>query len=181
MANVRIGVPTNFEPRVGDSLHDLAEGRNAMSTSVQASIALALALFACGNSPRDGGTADASTADAPPDAVATDARADDTGLPEFPDARADAGPPCAGTEIVSPVNQTTSSGTSLLFVGRAHDASCASITGAALVWIDSLDGQIGTGEVFSHTVDTPGLHIVTLTATDSHMQQYTATVTITVN
>jgi hypothetical protein len=128
----------------------------------------------------DTGPIDASTADAGPidaalnDTGAGEANASDTGAS---DARDDAGMLCPGADILHPGPQTRMAGTSVPFVGRARDASCTPITGMNLVWTDSREGAIGTGETFSHTFIVMGTHTVTLRATDGQGRVYTATVT----
>jgi chitinase len=52
------------------------------------------------------------------------------------------------------------------FTGVGRDLEDGPLTGGALVWTSSLDGQIGTGESFNATL-TAGTHTVTLTVTDS--------------
>jgi hypothetical protein len=54
------------------------------------------------------------------------------------------------------------------------------LTGAALTWTSSLDGQIGSGTSFSKDDLSVGAHTITLTATDSENNTGNATVTITV-
>ncbi len=53
------------------------------------------------------------------------------------------------------------------FVGVASDPQDGQLTGASMVWICSIDGQIGTGENFGFTPTQVGTHVITLTATDS--------------
>jgi len=91
--------------------------------------------------------------------------------------RNDAGLACPGADIFHPGTETRNVGTSVPFSGRARDAECTPITGAKLVWTDSLEGQIGTGEIFSYTFTMTGTHTVTLTATDGSGNKYTAAVT----
>ena len=84
----------------------------------------------------------------------------------------DAGEPCPGAEILHPSSDPRKVNTSVPFVGRAQDAMCAAITGANLVWTDNLEGQIGTGETFSHTFTMIGSHTVTLAAMDGANTYY---------
>jgi hypothetical protein len=88
----------------------------------------------------------------------------------------DAGLPCPGASIFHPGSETRMVGTSVPFVGRARDATCAAITGDSLVWTDNLEGPIGKGETFSYTFTKIGAHAVTLTATDGGGNKLTATV-----
>jgi hypothetical protein len=88
----------------------------------------------------------------------------------------DGGLACPGASIWHPGTESRKVGTSVPFVGRARNSQCMAITGANLVWTDSLEGQIGTGETFSHTFTMIGTHTVTLAAKDGS-NTYTATVT----
>jgi hypothetical protein len=75
--------------------------------------------------------------------------------------------------IVSPTNQasgaplTVLTGTEVGFLGSATDEEDGAIPASALVWRSNVDGEIGTGSSFSSDGLTPGMHTVTLTATDS--------------
>lgn len=64
------------------------------------------------------------------------------------------------------------------FVGAATDPQDGALSGAALVWTSSLDGQIGTGATFNYNPSL-GTHVITLTATDSTSKQGTDSITIT--
>ena len=66
--------------------------------------------------------------------------------------------------------------------GSATDAEDGPLTGDALVWTSSQDGDLGTGEevLLSRGTLTLGPHDLTLTATDSGNASVSATVTITV-
>jgi hypothetical protein len=55
----------------------------------------------------------------------------------------------------------------ITFEGSANDPEDGPLTGSALVWTSDLDGQIGTGTSFVTSDLQPGLHRITLTATDS--------------
>lgn len=92
----------------------------------------------------------------------------------------DAGMPCPGASIFHPGTETRKAGTVVPFVGRGRDPTCAPITGANLVWVDSIDMQIGTGETFDHTFTQTGMHTVTLTAKDGPAS-YTAMITFMIN
>jgi hypothetical protein len=82
----------------------------------------------------------------------------------------------APTDQASGAPNTVTEGTSVTFTGSATDAEDGPLAGASLVWTSNVDGQIGTGESFSTNVLSDGLHTVTLTATDSDMNEAKATV-----
>lgn len=82
----------------------------------------------------------------------------------------------APTDQTSGAPHTVSEGTGINFTGSATDAEDGSLTGGSLEWTSNVDGQIGTGETFSTTTLSPGMHTVTLTATDSDMNESKATV-----
>ena len=92
----------------------------------------------------------------------------------------DGGMACPGANILHPGTETRMVNTSVPFVGRARDAMCNAITGSNLVWSDSIEGQIGTGETFNHTFTMTGTHTVTLDAKDG-ANDYTAMVTFMIN
>lgn len=92
----------------------------------------------------------------------------------------------AGTPPVASIsspqqNGVFAGGESISFNGSATDTIDGSLTGAALVWSDSLLGQIGTGNAFSRSDLPPGLQTVTLTATDSQGRSASTSVTITIS
>ncbi|MCC6521166.1 MAG: hypothetical protein IT373_00760 [Polyangiaceae bacterium] len=64
------------------------------------------------------------------------------------------------------------------FSGAANDPQDGALTGGALVWTSSLDGIIGTGGPFNY-LPSVGTHVITLTATDSDLNEGTASITIT--
>jgi hypothetical protein len=83
--------------------------------------------------------------------------------------------------IDAPVEDATfARGAPITFSGEAQDAEDGTLIGASLVWISSLDGQIGTGTSFIRTSLSVGAHVITLTATDSDALTGTATITIQV-
>ena len=82
----------------------------------------------------------------------------------------------APTDQASGAPHTVFEGTAITFTGSATDAEDGTLTGAALEWTSNVDGQIGTGQSFSTSALSPGLHTVTLTATDSDMNEAKATV-----
>jgi len=84
--------------------------------------------------------------------------------------------------ITAPVNQgngaphTVFEATSVTFTGSGSDPEDGPLTGGSLVWTSNVDGQIGTGESFSTSVLSDGMHTVTLTGTDSDTNETKATV-----
>ncbi len=64
------------------------------------------------------------------------------------------------------------------FVGGAEDLEDGDISGDSLVWISSLDGEIGTGSEVDTSTLSEGFHIITLQATDSDGQVGEATIGI---
>lgn len=123
----------------------------------------------------DGSASGASgTSDTPgssgPDPSATDTAAD--------------GSTSAGTTATSAETGTTSAapmaqinhpgdgemrpaGVIIPFIGEASDTEDGVLTGASLVWVDSVEGEIGQGETFDAMLVTLGEHTITLTATDA--------------
>ncbi len=84
-------------------------------------------------------------------------------------------------KITSPQRGATFGfGDLITFTGTGRDFMEGDLTGAALVWESNIDGQIGTGETFSINNLSPGIHTITLSATNSNDQTGTAKVTITV-
>jgi len=63
--------------------------------------------------------------------------------------------------------------------GYALDGEDGMLTGAALSWTSSLDGPLGAGSPLLATLS-EGMHILTLTATDSQGHSRSASVTVTV-
>jgi len=72
-----------------------------------------------------------------------------------------------------------SAGATINFVGTASDAQDGNLT-SKLIWISSIDGQIGTGGSFARTLSS-GTHTITAKATDSGGSLGTASVKITVS
>lgn len=88
-------------------------------------------------------------------------------------------PPSA--TITAPVDgSTVITGEPISFQGGATDPEDGSLTGGQLVWTSDLDGQIGTGVVFTRSDLSIGDHSITLTATDSEGATGTASVDLTV-
>jgi hypothetical protein len=69
--------------------------------------------------------------------------------------------------ISSPTGTHFKEGENITFSGTATDANGGQLTGSALVWTSSIDGQIGTGETLITSALSAGDHDITLTATDS--------------
>jgi chitinase len=59
------------------------------------------------------------------------------------------------------------------WIGEATDLEDGALNGMSVVWTSDLDGQIGTGLSFDAPLSSVGMHTITLTATDSDMQQGT--------
>jgi PKD repeat protein len=72
-------------------------------------------------------------------------------------------------------------GATIAFTGSGTDHEDGTLTGTALVWTSSRDGQIGTGASFTRNNLSVGTHNITLTATDRGGATGTAAVTITVS
>lgn len=69
---------------------------------------------------------------------------------------------------------------SISFEGNASDPEDGVLTGSALVWTSSIDGNIGTGTSFARSDLSAGNHVITLIATDSEGGSGTAGVDLTV-
>ncbi|MEW6202507.1 MAG: carboxypeptidase regulatory-like domain-containing protein [bacterium] len=83
--------------------------------------------------------------------------------------------------ITTPANGSAfTAGQLITFTGGATDAEDVAITGASLVWTSSIDGSLGTGVLLLKSNLSEGVHIITLTATDSGGLSDSATVSITV-
>ncbi len=63
------------------------------------------------------------------------------------------------------------------FTGLGRDLEDGPLTGGALVWTSSIDGQFGTGENFNAMLSA-GTHTITLTVTDSGGNPDTDTITL---
>ena len=80
--------------------------------------------------------------------------------------------PAAGTLFVE--------GSAIAFEGSAEDGDGNALTGAALVWTSSLDGQIGTGMSTTRSDLSLGQHTITLAATDANGLSASVSVSISV-
>ena len=84
--------------------------------------------------------------------------------------------------IASPGSGTTiTAGATVTFEGSATDPEDGDITGNALVWSSSVDGQIGTGPSVTKNDLSAGPHVVTLTATDAAGETGSTSITLTIN
>ena len=83
--------------------------------------------------------------------------------------------------ITSPIDGSiVNGGASVDFTGSATDSEDGALTGGSLVWTSDLDGALGTGDTFSRSDLSVGVHTVSLTATDSGGLSATTTITLTV-
>jgi chitinase len=83
--------------------------------------------------------------------------------------------------ITAPVNNALfAPGVNVTFSGTAIDAEDGVLSGSALVWTSSRDGQIGTGASISTRALSVGVHTITLTAKDSQNAIGSATSTVTI-
>ncbi len=88
-------------------------------------------------------------------------------------------PPTAS--ITSPTGGASFAvGETVTFTGSGADHEDGDLTGAALIWSSSLDGQIGAGTSFTRDDLSLGTHTITLTVEDTDGATATAAVTITV-
>ena len=88
-------------------------------------------------------------------------------------------PPTAA--ISTPANNASFvQGVNVSFTGSGNDPETGALTGAALVWTSSINGQIGTGTSFSTTALSVGTHTITLTAKDPQGLPGTATITVVI-
>lgn len=67
--------------------------------------------------------------------------------------------------ILHPGDGETRPGTAVPFSGAGRDFEDGALPATSLVWTSSRDGVLGTGASFSRALS-PGVHVVTLTATD---------------
>jgi hypothetical protein len=75
--------------------------------------------------------------------------------------------------------ETRTINTPIPWIGAATDAEDGDLSGMSLVWSSDLDGEFGTGTMFDAPLTSVGVHVITLTATDSDGQQGVATIELT--
>ena len=81
--------------------------------------------------------------------------------------------------ILAPADSAAfATGSSILFEGSASDTEDGSLT-AFLTWTSSIDGIVGTGELFSNVLS-DGTHTITAQVTDNNGKTGSSSVTITV-
>lgn len=84
--------------------------------------------------------------------------------------------------IATPISSySVVQGTTLTFSGSAVDPEDGVLSGASLVWTSNLNGVIGTGATFNSNVLAIGVHVITLTATDSRGATSTVSRTVTIS
>ena len=66
------------------------------------------------------------------------------------------------------------------FHGTSWDKENLLLNGANMVWTSSLDGQIGTGRLFTKSDLSVGVHLITLTGTDLNGNATSKNITITI-
>ena len=71
-------------------------------------------------------------------------------------------------------------GSFVILKGSAFDPEDGVLGDTALTWTSDLNGTLGAGRILAVTGLLPGVHNITLTATDSHGNNATTTITITV-
>lgn len=83
------------------------------------------------------------------------------------------------TFLLTPNNNATILQKSpVAFHAASWDVEDRMLTGPQIEWVSSIDGVIGTGELFIHSNLSPGMHIITATGTDSTNQTSTKAITI---
>ena len=71
--------------------------------------------------------------------------------------------------IVTPVDGATfPQGQAVTFAGTADDSEDGALSGASLVWLSSIDGQLGTGQSVIRNDLSVGAHAITLIAPTGH-------------
>jgi len=84
--------------------------------------------------------------------------------------------------IISPTDGSIyTQGDSVTFTGFGDDAEDGALTGGALVWTSSIDGQIGTGTSCTRDDLSVGAHTITLTVTDNDTATGSDSVSVGVN
>ncbi len=83
-------------------------------------------------------------------------------------------------QITAPVNNSAQPAVDAVqLIGSAYDPDDGVLTAAALKWSSNLQGQLGTGHRLTVSLQ-PGVHLITLTATDIDSNSITASSTITI-
>ena len=80
--------------------------------------------------------------------------------------------------LTPPDNSVYDSGSAITLTGAATDGEDGTLTGTALVWTSSIDGNLGTGSSIASVALSNGSHTITLAATDSEGQEGFATITV---
>ena len=82
--------------------------------------------------------------------------------------------------IISPSSGAEfTTGPKVVLEGAGMDLEDGSLGDSALSWVSSIDGALGTGQLLEVSLS-PGIHTITLTATDSGGLTSTASIQITV-
>jgi hypothetical protein len=71
-------------------------------------------------------------------------------------------------------------GVPIPFIGEATDPEDGALSGASMIWTDSIEGEIGQGEQFDAALLTLGDHVITLTATDADGNVGEATISLVI-
>ena len=83
--------------------------------------------------------------------------------------------------VTSPADGTVvAPGTPVTFEGTGFDLEDGLLPGSSLAFVSSRDGLLGTGETVAAPALSPGLHAITLTATDRDGNRGTASVSVNV-
>ncbi len=72
-------------------------------------------------------------------------------------------------------------GDEIIFTGMATDEQGGELTGDALVWHSDIDDSLGTGSSLVTADLSPGIHVITLTATDSDSNTGEDSISITIS
>lgn len=76
-------------------------------------------------------------------------------------------------------NETRAANQAVPFTGIGRDVEDGTLSGGSLVWTSSLDGSLGTGQMFNRVLSV-GVHTITLTITDSALNVDTNSITLTI-
>jgi hypothetical protein len=88
-------------------------------------------------------------------------------------------PPSAAVIISPPSGAIFTAGPKVVLEGAGMDLENGSLGDSALSWVSSMDGTLGTGQLQEVTLS-PGIHTITLTATDTGGLTNTASIQITI-